>query len=400
MYNVKKDFPIFKKQKDPYVYLDSAATTHKPQCVIDAVTDYYSSAYATVNRAIYSTSHDVSVAHWEVRSKVSAWIGAQYDQEIVFTKGTTSSLNLLAIAANDSWLAGGTVVISEAEHHANLLSWEIACRRSGATVKTVRVDDEGMVDLNHLEQLLKQGVQLVSLAHVNNVSGAVLPLQETAFLVHRYGALFAVDGAQGVGKGPLHLSEWDVDFYAFSGHKLYAPTGIGVLYGKKELLESLPPVEGGGDMVVVYHSEASMYQQPPLRFEAGTPHIAGALGLGAAIDYLQGLPFSIEDHLTGLTDFLYEQLLTLPNIQIVGPRKGALRGSLCSIKVPNMQASDLGFLLDGRGIAVRSGHQCSQPAMARWDLGHVLRASLGIYSDRQDILLFVEALEEIIRSCC
>lgn len=398
MYNVKKDFPIFKNQGDPYVYLDSAATTHKPQCVIDSIVDYYSSSYATVNRALYTASHDITFAHWQVRSKVGSWIGAQYDQEIIFTRGTTSSLNLLAIAANDSWLAGGTVVISEAEHHANLVSWELACQRSGATIKKVRVDDEGMVDCNHLEQLLKQGVQLVSLAHVSNVSGAVLPLPEIAHLVHRYEALFAVDGAQGVGKGPLNLSEWGVDFYAFSGHKLYAPTGIGVLYGKKELLESLPPVEGGGDMMIVYDFEELSYQEPPLRFEAGTPHIAGVLGLGAAIDYLQALPFSITDRLTELTHFLYEQLLTVPGIQIIGPKQGAARGSLCSISIPGVQASDLGFLLDGRGISVRSGHQCSQPAMVRWDLGHVLRASLGIYNEQQDILLFVEALKDILRA--
>ncbi|AAF73526.1 cysteine desulfurase [Chlamydia muridarum str. Nigg] len=398
MYNVKEDFPIFRNQKDPYIYLDSAATTHKPQCVIDAVTDYYSFSYATVNRAIYSASHDISSAYWRVRSKVAAWIGARYDQEIVFTRGTTSSLNLLAIAANDSWLAGGTVVVSEAEHHANILSWEIACRRSGATVKKVRVNDEGIIDLSHLEKLLKQGVQLVSLAHVSNVSGAVLPVQEVAFLVHRYGALLAIDGAQGVGSGPLNLSGWDVDFYAFSGHKLYAPTGIGVLYGKRELLESLPPVEGGGDMVVVYDSESSRYQEPPLRFEAGTPHIAGVLGLGAAIDYLQALPFSVSDHLTALTRFLYNRLLTIPDIQIVGPQQGTPRGCLCSIIIPGVQASDLGFLLDGKGIAVRSGHQCSQPAMARWDLGHVLRASLGVYNDQQDVISFVEALEDILRS--
>lgn len=399
MYDVKKDFPIFRSQGDSYVYLDSAATAHKPQCVIDAVTDYYSSSYATINRALYSASHDISSAHWQVRSKVCSWIGAQYEQEIVFTRGTTSSLNMLAIAANDSWLAGGTVVISEAEHHANLLSWEIACQRSGAKVKKVRVDNEGMVDLNHLESLLQQGVQLVCLAHVSNVSGAILPLQEVALLVHRYGALFAVDGAQGVGRGLLNLSEWDVDFYAFSGHKLYAPTGIGVLYGKRELLKALPPVEGGGDMVIVYNSEEPYYQEPPLRFEAGTPHIAGVLGLGAAIDYLQSLPFSISDRLTELTNFLYEQLLTVPEIQIVGPQQGAPRGCLCSITVPKMQASDLSFLLDGRGIAVRSGHQCSHPAMVRWDLGHVLRASLGIYNDQRDIFLFIEALSDILQLC-
>lgn len=402
MRHLKEDFPIFaykQEKKEPYVYLDSAATTHKPQVVIDAITRFYSQEYATVHRNLYRSSREVTEAYSAVRGKVCRWIHAEHDHEIVFTRGTTAALNLLAISMNDSLIpAGGCVLVSEVEHHANVLSWELACRRRGSHVKKISVDPCGYLNLEHLETLLREGASVVSIAHVNSVTGAIQPLSAIARLVHHYGACLVVDGAQSVAHLPIHVVDDDVDFYVFSAHKIYGPTGVGVLYGKSSLLERLPPVEGGGDMVVVYDPVAPQYQTSPLKFEAGTPPIAAILGLGAALEYLQALPMSVyqqqEDHLTG---FLYEQLMTIPGIQVLGPGYGQPRGALVSFKIPNVHAFDLGCLLDVRGISVRTGHQCSQPSMQRWGVGHVVRASLGIYNSQSDVHECIHAIHEVCK---
>ncbi|WP_348663571.1 SufS family cysteine desulfurase [Chlamydia vaughanii] len=397
---IKEDFPIFANKKlkgESYTYLDSAATTHKPKKVIDAITDFYSFDYATVNRNVYSSSKNITQGYTAVRGKVRQWIQASHDEEIVFTRGTTAALNLLAISANEVLIPqGGVVLVSEAEHHANVLSWEMACRRRGSHVKKISVDDFGYINLEHLEALLKEGASFVSIAHISNVTGCIQPLEEISRLVHKYGAYIAVDGAQGVAHTPINVVGWDVDFYAFSSHKMYGPTGVGVLYGKKELLEKLPPVEGGGDMVAIYHSEHPEFLPSPLKFEAGTPPIASILGLGAAIDYLQALPDSIYQQEEDLTNYLYDELMTIPGIQILGPCQGKPRGALVSSKISGAHPFDLGCLLDLQGIAVRTGHQCSQPAMTRWNMGHVLRVSLGIYNDKEDIEIFMSALRAIL----
>ncbi|AFS20164.1 cysteine desulfurase, SufS subfamily protein [Chlamydia psittaci GR9] len=397
---IKEDFPIFynkKLQGESYIYLDSAATTHKPKKVIDAITDFYSTTYATVNRNVYTSSKATTENYNAVRGKVREWIQAAYDEEIIFTRGTTAALNLLAISANDAFIPeGGVVLVSEVEHHANVLSWELACRRRGSCVKKVAVDNSGYIDLEHLEALLKAGAVFVSIAHVNNVTGCIQPLKEIASLAHKYGAYVAVDGAQGVAHASVDVVDWDVDFYAFSGHKMYAPTGVGVLYGKKELLEKLPPVEGGGDMLSIYDSEHPEYLPAPLKFEAGTPPIASILGLGAAIDYLQSLPDSAYQKEKELTQYLYNELMTISGMQILGPEVDHTRGALISFKVEGAHPFDIGCLLDLQGIAVRTGHQCAQPAMTRWNLGHVLRVSLGLYNDKEDMDTFLSALRSIL----
>ncbi|EPP34521.1 cysteine desulfurase, SufS family protein [Chlamydia ibidis] len=400
MPRIKEDFPIFiakEKEGVPYVYLDSAATTHKPQQVIDVITDFYTNSYATVNRVVYGASQDVTHSYHGVRDKIARWIGATYGDEIIFTRGTTAALNLLAISANDSLIPpGGVVLVSEAEHHANVVSWELACRRKGSCVKKIKVHDSGIIDLNHLEDLLHEGAHFVSIPHINNVTGAIQPVQDIASLVHRYGAYISVDGAQGVAHQLVQVVLWDVDFYAFSGHKIYGPTGVGVLYGKRELLKELPPVEGGGDMLSVYDSVTPKYLSAPMKFEAGTPPIAAILGLGAAIDYLESLSSPIYQNEEALTQYLHKRLLDIPGLEIIGPSLGKPRGALISLKVEGAHVLDLGCLLDLEGIAVRTGHQCAQPAMARWNLGHVLRASLGIYNDKEDIDIFVTVLQKAI----
>ncbi|ACZ32575.1 cysteine desulfurase [Chlamydia pneumoniae LPCoLN] len=399
MKNLKEDFPIFAakaKENEPFIYLDSAATTQKPQQVIDAVANFYTSSYATVNRAIYSSSRNVTEAYAAVREKVRKWVSAASDSEIVFTRGTTAGLNLLAISVNDLWIPkGGVVLVSEAEHHANVLSWEIACRRRGSLVKKIRVHDSGLIDLDDLEKLLNEGAQFVSIPHVSNVTGCVQPLQQVAELVHRYDAYLAVDGAQGAPHLPIDVQLWDVDFYVFSSHKIYGPTGIGVLYGKKDLLDQLPPVEGGGDMVAIYDHQNPEYLPAPMKFEAGTPNIAGVLGLGAALDYLDGLSAKfIYDKEIALTTYLHKELLEIPGVEILGPSIEEPRGALISMTIDGAHPLDLGFLLDLRGIAVRTGHQCAQPAMERWNVGHVLRVSLGIYNDEDDINQFILVLQD------
>lgn len=402
---IKEDFPVFANQQrlgKPYVYLDSAATTHKPQQVIDKITHFYSVDYATVHRNVYSSSRRVTEDYTTVRGKVRQWIRAACDDEIVFTRGTTAALNLLAISANDTLIpSGGCVLVSEAEHHANVLSWEIACRRRGSRVRKVAVDDCGYIDLNHLESLLQEGASFVSIAHVSNVTGAVQPLKEISRLAHYYGAYIAVDGAQGAAHVPIHVVNDDIDFYAFSSHKVYGPTGVGVLYGKKDLLAQLSPVEGGGDMVFRYDSDQPEYFPAPLKFEAGTPPIASILGLGAAVDYLQELlAYDVSllyRHEEKLIHDLYEQLMDIPGIRILGPGYRQPRGALISFRIAGAHPLDIGCLLDLQGIAVRSGHQCSQPAMQRWEVGHVLRVSLGIYNDYEDISIFMAALHDILR---
>ncbi|WP_066483345.1 SufS family cysteine desulfurase [Candidatus Chlamydia sanziniae] len=399
---LKKDFPIFaakEKEQESFIYLDSAATTHKPQQVVDAITNFYTTSYATINRSVYSSSRNVTEEFTRVRSKIRKWIGAAYDDEIVFTRGTTAGLNLLAIAANDVWIPeGGVVLVTEAEHHANILSWEIACQRRGSRIKTIAVDDAGLIDLHHLEALLKEGAHFVSIPHVSNVLGCIQPLREIAALVHSFGAYIAVDGAQGAAHLPLDVHAWDVDFYVFSSHKIYGPTGVGVLYGKKNLLEDMPPIEGGGDMVAVCNGTNSEYLPPPMKFEAGTPHIAGVLGLGAALDYLTALtPEFIYHQESILTTYMYEQLLTIPGICIFGPALNEARGALISMKIDGTHPLDLGVLLDLQGIAIRTGHQCAQPVMNRLNLGHVLRASVGIYNDESDINQFVFALGHAVK---
>ncbi|WP_201456545.1 SufS family cysteine desulfurase [Chlamydia sp. 17-3921] len=401
MHGIKKDFPIFaskEKEGEPFIYLDSAATTHKPQSVIDSIINFYSSSYATVGRAVYSSSRKTSEDFSQVREIVREWIGATCENEIVFTAGTTAGLNLLAIAAHDVWIPqGGVVLVSESEHHANVLSWEIACRRQGSIVKKIAVLDSGLVDLDHLESLLKEGANIVSVPHISNVSGCIQPIQEISMLTHRYGALIVVDGAQGVAHSLIDVSAWDIDFYVFSSHKIYGPTGLGILFGKKELLEQMPPVQGGGGMVSIYDSQDPEYLTAPLKFEAGTPHIAGVLGLGAALNYLHELSINrVYNYETALITYMHEKLLQIPGMRILGPELGLPRGALISMKIEGAHPLDLGYLLDLQGIAVRTGHQCSQPSMRRWEVGHVLRASLGVYNDQSDIESFVHALHDAV----
>ncbi len=397
----KADFPIFhqrEEQSSSCVYLDSAATTHKPSCVIEEMSRFYSCYYGTVYRGIYQASSSVTEAYSRVRDRVKDFINAEFSEEVVFTGGCTAGLNQLAIAFNDSFLSKkGPVVVSEVEHHANVLSWELGAKRVGHSVAKVQVDEQGIIRLDHLESLLRQGAALVSIAHVSNVSGAIQPLAEIVSLVRRYDSLLCLDAAQSIAHQSIDVRMIDVDFMTFSSHKMYGPTGVGVLYGKRSLLEILPPVFGGGDMVDVYASEDTLFQPAPLKFEAGTPPIAEVIGMGKAVEYLGALGLKkISEKESLLTQRILETLLAIPGVTVVGPGKGVPRGSLISITMDKVHPMDMGALLDARGISVRTGHLCAQPAMRRWGVPQMLRVSLGLYNDDEDIETFLRTFEELL----
>ncbi len=388
---MKKDFPIFKDSA--LVYLDSAATAQKPQSVIDAISHFYAAEYGTVHRAVYSLAAHSTEKYNAVREQVRRFLNAEHREEIVFTKSTTEALNL--IAATFPFQPGDEILISEMEHHSNIVPWQLACARTGAQLKVIPISDTGEILLDAYKKLLSPRTKLVSVAHISNVLGTLNPIAEMAALAHAHGAKIVVDGAQSVAHLPVDVQKLDVDFFAFSGHKAYGPTGIGVLYGKKTLLEMLPPYQGGGDMVETVTFEKTTYQKPPLKFEAGTPQIAEVIGLGAAIDYLNHVGLStIGAHEHKLLQEATQKLLEIPGLRILGtaPNKSAI----ISFVIEGIHPLDLGTLLDVRGIAVRTGHHCAQPLLRRFGLTAATRVSFGIYNTSEDIGALIRALKEIL----
>ena len=388
---MKEDFPIFKDSA--LVYLDSAATAQKPQSVIDAISHFYAAEYGTVHRAVYKLAAHSTEKYNAVREKVRQFLNAEHREEIVFTKSTTEALNL--IAATFPFQPGDEILISEMEHHSNIVPWQLACARTGAQLKVIPISDTGEILIDAYKKLLLPRTKLVSVAHISNVLGTLNPIAEMAALAHAHGAKIVVDGAQSVAHLPVDVQKLDVDFFAFSGHKAYGPNGIGVLYGKKTLLEMLPPYQGGGDMVETVTFEKTTYQKPPLKFEAGTPQIAEVIGLGAALDYLNRIGLSkIGAHEHKLLQEATQKLLEIPGLRILGtaPNKSAI----ISFVIEGIHPLDLGTLLDVRGIAVRTGHHCAQPLLRRFGLNAATRVSFGIYNTSEDIGALIRALKEIL----
>jgi len=377
----KLDFPIFKAHPD-LVYLDSAATTHKPQCVIDAISEFYSKEYATVNRSVYQSAMHATDLYASARVKIARFIGAQ-EEEIVFTSGTTESINLVARAVVQ---AGDEVIISEMEHHSNIVPWQLVCREKGATLKVIPIKN-GQLDLATFRQLLSNKTRIVSIAHISNVLGVKHPIEAIIEAAHEVDAQVLIDGAQAAAHETLNLTELGADFYAFSGHKMYGPTGIGILYGRN--LDALPPIFGGGDMIDQVTMDKSTFQKAPQKFEAGTPKIAQVIGLGAAIDYLEHQDRS---HIATLSSALHDGLKGMDRIHIHGA--GA---TLVTFSVEGVHPLDVASLLDFKNIAIRSGHLCAQPTMAYLGAPSVLRASLGIYNAPADIEALLTALESILK---
>lgn len=378
----------------PLIYLDNAATTHKPTAVIEALRRFYAEDYGTVHRAVYELAAHSTENYMAVREKVRTFLQARYEEEIIFTKGTTESINLVAHAFGRHLMQpGDEIIITELEHHSNIVPWQLLAEERGLKLKYIPMAVEGELRLDVFKELLSEKTKLVSVAHMANSTGTILPLEEIIPLAHSVGAKIFVDGAQAAPHLPLNVQALGADFYAFSGHKIYGPTGVGVLYGKKELLEMMPPFLGGGDMIETVTMEKTTFQKTPLKFEAGTPAIAEVIGLGIAIDYISAIgKEAIQTWEEKLTLHATERLQKVPGLTLIGnPKK---RGPILSFTIKNHHPLDLGTLLGLKGIAIRTGHLCAQPALAR--LGHsaLARFSFAAYNTYDEINAATEALHE------
>jgi cysteine desulfurase/selenocysteine lyase len=395
---IRKQFPMLTKMMHgkPLVYLDSAATTQKPQCVIDAICDFYSSRYATVHRAVYELAADATFAYDMVRQSVQRFMGAQHLEEIIFTRGTTESINLVASCFSKSCLSeGDEVLICETEHHSNIVPWQMACKERGAKINVIPCDDNGEIDLVAFERLLHPKVKLVAVAHVSNLTGTIHPIEKIISMSHAIGAKVLVDGAQSISHMEIDVKALDIDFYAFSGHKAYGPTGIGILYGKKGLLEALPPYHGGGDMVDEVRFEHTTYQKLPLKFEAGTPLIAEVIGLGAALDFISSIgrkKIATWEH--QLLDYAVKKMSSIPGLRIIGNARN--KGPIITFVVDGIHPLDLGTMLSLKGVAIRTGHMCAQPTLRKYGLTSAARISFGIYNTFHDVDRLIDAMQEVM----
>lgn len=396
--NARLDFPMLSKQMHgkPLVYLDSAATAQKPNAVINAITDFYREHYGTVHRAIYELSLYATEEYQRVRQKVQAFLGAAKPEEIIFTRGTTESINMVAYSFGKAFLQpGDEILISAVEHHSNIVSWQIACEDRGAILKVIPVNDRGEIILEEYERLLSPRSKLVAVGHISNVLGTIHPIKQMIKMAHAQGAKVLIDGAQAAPHLPINVRELDADFYVFSGHKVYGPTGIGILYGKEALLNAMPPAQGGGDMITSVSFEKTLYNSLPLKFEAGTPMIAEVIGLGAALDYIDGLGLeTIAAWEQTLLQVTTQQLQAIPGLRVIGT--AAEKSGIISFVVDRVHPLDLGTLLDLKGIAIRTGHHCSQPTMKRFGVEATSRASFGLYNTLEEVGRFVEGLQQAI----
>ncbi|HSE44273.1 MAG TPA: cysteine desulfurase [Gemmatimonadales bacterium] len=379
----------------PLIYLDNAATSQRPGPVIEAISTFELTHAANVHRGVHTLSQEATAAYDEAREKVRAFINAGHASEIIFTSGTTASLNLVAGSFGRRFLEpDDEILLTEMEHHSNLVPWQLIAEQTGAVVRALPVDDHGELEPEAFSRLIGPRTRIVALAHVSNVLGTVNPVREIAELAHARGAVVVVDGAQAVPHLPVDVQQLGCDFYAASAHKMYGPTGVGFLYGRLDLLEKMPPWQGGGGMIERVAFEGTTFAPPPARFEAGTPPIAQAIGLGAAIDYFQTLAGeSLARHEQELLSYATTQVGQLPGIRLIGTAKD--RVSVLSFSVEGVHPHDVGTVLDARGVAVRAGHHCAQPLMRRFGVQGTVRASFGLYNLREEVDVLVEALGEV-----
>lgn len=395
---IKQDFPIFNQKinDETLVYLDNAATSQIPKFVEEKVRDFNEKERANVHRGVHALGLRATNQYESSRQKVANFIGANNAKEVIFTSGCTDSLNLVAASFGEQNIqAGDEILVSIMEHHSNLLPWQQLAKRKQAKLNFIEINSDGLLDIKNLKSKINSKTKIVALTHVSNVLGTINPIKELTTLAHEKGAIVVVDGAQAVGHFPINVAELNVDFYAFSGHKMFAPTGIGVLYGKKDLLDKMPPYRLGGEMIANVTREGATWAEVPYKFEAGTPNIAGAIGLGAAIDYLQSLDFDlIQKHEQELTSYALEKLKNVSGLTIYGPQKSNGRIGVISFNLKNIHPHDLATALDLDGIEVRAGHHCAQPLMASLNTESTVRASLFIYNTKDDIDKLVSSLHE------
>ena len=396
---VRKDFPILGREvyKRPLVYLDNAATTQKPRCVVEAIANQYYAVNANVHRGVHCLSQQATDLHEAARERVRSFIHARSTAEVVFTRGTTESLNLVAASYGEAFLhEGDEVILTVMEHHSDIVPWQLLRERKGIVLKVVPMTDSGELDLEAYGALLSPRTKIVCCAHVSNVLGTVNPVERMAAMAHAQGALMLVDAAQSVPHMQVDVQQLGCDFLAFSGHKVYGPTGIGVLYGREELLEQLPPYQGGGEMIGRVTWEHTTFERPPFRFEAGTPDYVGTHGLAVALDYVDALGMEqIHAHEQEITRYAMEQMALIPDMHLYGTAPG--KDAVVAFNVGNIHPLDLGTLLDRLGIAIRTGHHCAQPLMERCGVEGMARASFALYTTRQEVDALVEGIDRVRR---
>lgn len=400
MYDIQKireDFPILSREVygKPLIYLDNGATTQKPRCVVEAITDEYYSVNANVHRGVHFLSQQATELHEASRETVRRFINARSSNEIVFTRGTTESINLLASSFADSQMKeGDEVIVSVMEHHSNIVPWQLQAARKGIVLKVIPMNDKGELLMDEYEKLFSERTRLVSFAHVSNVLGTVNPAKEMIAIAHAHGVLVLIDGAQSVPHMKVDVQDLDADFFAFSGHKIYGPTGVGVLYGKEEWLDKLPPYQGGGEMIQSVSFEKTTFNELPFKFEAGTPDYIGTTALAKALDYVSAIGVeNIAAHEHELTQYAMQRLKEIDGMRIFGEAEN--KSSVISFLVGNIHHLDMGTLLDRLGIAVRTGHHCAQPLMIRMGIEGTVRASFGLYNTKEEIDALAAGIERV-----
>ena len=400
MYDIEKiraDFPILSREiyGRPLVYLDNAATTQKPLCVLDAMRDEYLNVNANVHRGVHYLSQQATDLHEAAREKVRQFINANKIEEIVFTRGTTEAINLVASSFCESQMrAGDEVIVTEMEHHSNIVSWQLQAMKRGISVKHLPISDDGVLCLDALEPMITEKTKIISVAHVSNVLGTMNPVEKIIQIAHKHGVPVLVDGAQSAPHFKIDVQAMDCDFFAFSGHKMYGPTGIGVLYGKEEWLEILPPYQGGGEMIDKVTWQKTTFERLPFKFEAGTPDYVATHGLATAIDYLNAIGLdAINAHEQELTQYCMEQLRTIDGMRLFGEAKN--KDAVVSFLVGDIHHLDMGTLLDRLGIAVRTGHHCAQPLMDRLGISGTVRASFALYNTKEEIDTLVAGIRRV-----
>ena len=397
--SIRKDFPLLarKVHGKPLVYLDNGATSQKPQAVVDALNRYYTEENSNIHRGVHYLSELATSLYEEARKKLRRFVNARRLEEIIFVRGTTEAINLVAQSYGRKFLgAGDEIIVSAMEHHSNIVPWQMLCEQVGARLRVIPINHDGELLLDEFRRLLNDRTKFVSVTHVSNALGTVTPVKEIVRLAHEKGLPVLLDGAQAVPHLPVDVQEIDCDFYAFSGHKMFGPTGVGVLYGRAELLDKMPPYQGGGDMISLVTFEKTHYNVLPYKFEAGTPHIAGGIGLGAAVDYLAGLNWDqVAAHERDLLEYATQAITKIDGLRIIGTAKE--KAGVISFVLDHVHAHDVGTILDQEGVAVRAGHHCAMPVMQRFGVPATTRASFAFYNTRPEIDVLVGALHRVLK---
>ena len=395
---IRNDFPSLHQEVygKPLIYFDNGATSQKPQVVIDAIDRYYSKDNANIHRGVHYLSQLATDQYEKARKTIQQYINAEREEEIIFTKGTTDSINLVAFSLGETLKAGDEIMITAMEHHSNIVPWQMLCERKGCKLKVVPINDSGELIMSEFDALLSSKTKLISLTHVSNTLGTINPVEEIISKGHDAGAYILLDGAQSIQHMQVDMQKLDCDFYAFSGHKVFGPTGVGVLYGKKSVLDALPPYQGGGDMIAKVSFEKTTYNELPFKFEAGTPNISGGIALAAAFEYLNTFDIeAIQAYEHELLEYAQKALLELPGLRIIGTAVEKI--SVISFVIEGLHPFDIGTLLDKQGIAVRTGHHCTQPLMDRFGIPGTIRASFAFYNTKEEVDQFIKGVERSIK---